>query len=126
MRRRMHQPIPDQGKWLGRVVRGYLGPRCPPMVGHSRCSGIMSLTYLCGGRAMKSASLPLFRRREFIALLGGAGVWPLAAWAQQSVRQRHVGVLMTGSPDTGLVMLQALKTRLSELGWVDGKTPTAD
>ena len=29
---------------------------------------------------------------------------------------------MTGSPDTGLVMLQALKTRLSELGWVDGKT----
>ena len=22
MRRRMHQPIPDQGKWLGRVVRG--------------------------------------------------------------------------------------------------------
>jgi hypothetical protein len=23
MRRRMHQPIPNQGKWLGRVVRGY-------------------------------------------------------------------------------------------------------
>ena len=28
--------------------------------------------YLCGGRAMKSASLPLLRRREFITLLGGA------------------------------------------------------
>jgi hypothetical protein len=31
---------------------------------------------------------------------------------------------MTGSPDTGLVMLQALKARLSELGWVEGKTVT--
>jgi putative ABC transport system substrate-binding protein len=68
------------------------------------------------------------RRREFITLLSGAAVTcPLAARAQQQlVRQRHVGVLMTGSSDTGLVMLQALKARLSELGWVVGKTVTFD
>jgi putative ABC transport system substrate-binding protein len=66
-------------------------------------------------------------RREFITLLGGAAAWPPAARAQQlPVRQRHVGVLMTGSPDTGLVMLQALKAKLSELGWVTGKTVTFD
>ena len=72
--------------------------------------------------------MPGMRRRDVVALLGGAAAaWPLAARAQQqSVRQRHVGVLMTGAPDTGLVMLQALKARLSELGWVVGKTVTVD
>jgi len=25
LRRRKHLPIPEQGKWLGSVVRGYLG-----------------------------------------------------------------------------------------------------
>jgi RNA-directed DNA polymerase len=30
MWRRMHQPIPEQGKWLGRVVRGYLNYHAVP------------------------------------------------------------------------------------------------
>jgi hypothetical protein len=35
MRRRMHQPIPDQGKWLGRVVRGYFNYHAVPTNGRS-------------------------------------------------------------------------------------------
>jgi hypothetical protein len=37
----------------------------------------------------------LYRRREFITLLGGAGLWPLRATAQQPQRVRQVGVLMS-------------------------------
>ena len=34
------------------------------------------------------------RRREFIAVLGGAAAWPLAGHAQQPERLRRVGVLI--------------------------------
>ncbi len=35
MRRRMHQPIPEQGKWLGQVVNGYFNYHAVPTNGRA-------------------------------------------------------------------------------------------
>src|SRR5246127_3856555 len=35
MRRHMHQPIPEQGKWLGRIVRGYFNYHAVPTNGRA-------------------------------------------------------------------------------------------
>jgi putative ABC transport system substrate-binding protein len=64
------------------------------------------------------------RRREFIALLGGAATaWPLAARAQQGERMRRIGVLIglgEGDPE-GKRWADALVTSLQKLGWTPGK-----
>ena len=68
------------------------------------------------------------RRREFLALLGGAvGLAlpaPHEAWAQQKLRT--VGFLGTGTPLTQGTWLAALVQRLHELNWIDGRTITLD
>jgi hypothetical protein len=38
------------------------------------------------------------RRREFIAVLGGATAWPLAGHTEQTERMRVVGVLSDEAP----------------------------
>ncbi len=63
------------------------------------------------------------RRREFITLLGGAAAaWPLAAPAQQSVRLKRIGMLMSfaGSDPEAPIRVSALLHGLQELGWTEG------
>ena len=69
------------------------------------------------------------RRRDFIALLGGAAVaWPLAARAQQGDRVRRIGVLMDLAADDpeGRARLAAFQAGLSRLGWADGGNTRID
>ena len=69
------------------------------------------------------------RRREFIALLGGAAAaWPLAARAQQPERMRRIGVLMhTAADDTdGQTRLAAFLQGLQERGWAVGRNVHID
>jgi putative ABC transport system substrate-binding protein len=65
----------------------------------------------------------LVKRREFITLLGGTGVWPLAARAQQPDRVRRVGFLIsTAETDQeARAWITAFERRFAELGWVDGR-----
>jgi putative ABC transport system substrate-binding protein len=61
------------------------------------------------------------KRRDFIALCGGAAVgWPLAARAQPAGRMRRIGILLfAGREQEGISpFLQGLEA----LGYIDGKT----
>ena len=62
------------------------------------------------------------RRREFIAGLGGAATWPLAARAQQGERMRRIGVLMHLAVDDpeSPTRIAALRQGLQQFGWADG------
>jgi putative ABC transport system substrate-binding protein len=63
------------------------------------------------------------KRREFITLLGGAAVWPLAARAQQPKKVTQIGFLATGSLELpeSLVMINAFRQGLRELSYVEGE-----
>jgi len=63
------------------------------------------------------------RRREFIALVGGAAVaGPLAARAQQRDRTRRIGMLMNFREDEpeGQARLATFAQALQKLGWTEG------
>jgi putative ABC transport system substrate-binding protein len=64
----------------------------------------------------------MMRRREFITLLGGAVVWPLAARAQSNNRVRLVGGLfgLAETDSEAQARVAAFRHELAELGWVDG------
>jgi putative tryptophan/tyrosine transport system substrate-binding protein len=67
------------------------------------------------------------RRREFIALIGSAGVaWPLAARAQQQAKLPTIGLLGANTEATQRQWIAAFVRRLDELGWVDGRTATIE
>jgi putative tryptophan/tyrosine transport system substrate-binding protein len=61
------------------------------------------------------------RRREFITLLGGAVVWPLAARAQQPAKLPTIGYLGSSTAFAQSQWTAAFVQRLSELGWIEGR-----
>ena len=68
------------------------------------------------------------RRREFVAGLGGAATWPLAARAQSAPRMRRVGVLMSLAADdpVSAASIAAFAQGLAELGWTIGRNLQVD
>jgi ABC-type uncharacterized transport system substrate-binding protein len=70
------------------------------------------------------------RRRDFIALLGGAAAtWPLAARAQQPERMRRIGVINGGvraDDSDAQARSAAFLQGLQQLGWIDGRNVRID
>jgi putative ABC transport system substrate-binding protein len=69
------------------------------------------------------------KRREFIALLGGAAMtWPLAARAQQADRMRRIGVLLPAAADNSQfqTFVGAFLQGLAQAGWTIGRNVRID
>src|SRR5262245_6187545 len=64
------------------------------------------------------------KRRAFIAFIGSAVAWPLAARTQQPERMRRVGVLIAFPEHHP--MAQAFVQALERFGWVEGKNIRID
>jgi len=66
------------------------------------------------------------QRRDFIAWLGAAAVWPLAARAQQRPPMRRIGVLAGAPTDAGAALISAFAQGLQEHGWTIGTNVRID
>jgi len=65
------------------------------------------------------------KRRDFIALLGGATSWPFAAMAQQPAMP-VVGFLTSRTAQQAEYLLPSLRAGLKESGYVEGQNVTID
>ena len=64
-------------------------------------------------------------RRAFIAGLGGAVAWPLAAPGQQTAMPL-VGWLGVNTPELGVPWIAAMRQGLNDVGYVDGQNVTIE
>ena len=61
------------------------------------------------------------RRREFIALIGGAVAWPSAARSQQAGHIPRIGVLWPGASPPASPRMEAFRQGLRDSGLVEGR-----
>jgi hypothetical protein len=62
------------------------------------------------------------QRRHFIALVGGmAAAWPLVLYAQPLGRMARIGFLGSASATGSAKSVEALRTGLRDLGYVEGR-----
>jgi putative tryptophan/tyrosine transport system substrate-binding protein len=66
------------------------------------------------------------RRREFVAILGGAAARPLVALAQQTERVRRIGFLLPATADDTEARVGAFLQELQRLGWSIGRNLRID
>jgi putative ABC transport system substrate-binding protein len=68
------------------------------------------------------------KRREVMALLGGAATWPLAVQAQQPGRMRHIGVLMAAAAHDPefRARIGVFQQGLALAGWTEGGNARID
>jgi putative tryptophan/tyrosine transport system substrate-binding protein len=68
------------------------------------------------------------KRRDFIAAIGGAAAWPMAARAQQGERMRRIGVLSPFGEDDPVIQgnYAALRQGLKKRGWQESRNLRID
>jgi putative tryptophan/tyrosine transport system substrate-binding protein len=112
-------PVPGRPDGVG------LGPRAA--IGRYPLTGSHVIQTAVGLPRERLRRLEM-RRREFIAGLGGAAAWPLAASAQQDTPIRRIAWLVSGSENDRdrQVYQTALRESLSKLGWIEGRNLRID
>ena len=66
------------------------------------------------------------KRREFIAIAGGAAAWPLVAVAAQQSAMPVVGFLGTGTAELTTLELRGFHQGLTEAGYIEGRNVTVE
>src|SRR5262249_33470387 len=126
------------GRYLPLSDAPLLGPATPPR--RSACcrlrrgpnaprdGNVVSCLHCMNDPQTEGHMASHIERRKFLATLGGAAAWPLAARAQQPERMRRIGVLMNLAADDpeALSRISAFLQGLQELGWTDGRNVRID
>src|SRR5215475_4548956 len=101
--------------------------RCSHQTSHRPLDGnVLSSLYCMNDPQPEGYMASHIGRRKFLATLGGAVAWPLAARAQQPGKLPTIGFLVAGTPSSHGQWVAAFVQRLRELGWIEGRTITIE